>query len=232
MPEADQAIDAADASVEDTSAEDLDADLPSATDAEVNLERVDEDLADLENLLAQTVAEMENESPSEAGPRPTETPEEASGESAEPPSPAEASACATAESEPESDADLPEDEEAAPAGSPEEIDAPPSEHSEALPTPGVVDDEPAARTAEESPSPPEDEPGPGERVAPAPSRTRMFAVRLAHSVAAAGVKVIVVMDAPFARLSPGAKTLLGYVGIATLLVAIATWIVGSFMRPA
>ncbi len=41
------------------------------------------------------------------------------------------------------------------------------------------------------------------------------------------VAPFVFMDTPFAGLSPKLKTLLGLAGIATLMVAVATWVVGS-----
>jgi len=41
------------------------------------------------------------------------------------------------------------------------------------------------------------------------------------------VHVLVVLDRPFAGLGHGVKTVLGYVAIGTLLVAMGTWLVGS-----
>ena len=43
------------------------------------------------------------------------------------------------------------------------------------------------------------------------------------------VKTLVIMDAPFARLSHRAKLLFGAAAIATSMVALAVWILGSFV---
>lgn len=64
------------------------------------------------------------------------------------------------------------------------------------------------------------------------SRLHGLACRMARVPAAAAVTVLVVLDTPFARVAPGIKSMLGYVGIATLIVAIATWVLGGFSHPA
>lgn len=43
--------------------------------------------------------------------------------------------------------------------------------------------------------------------------------------------ILAVLDKPFANLSMGTKNVLGYIGLATLAVAMATWLVGFFIRP-
>jgi len=48
----------------------------------------------------------------------------------------------------------------------------------------------------------------------------------------APVVILTVLDKPFANLSMGTKNVLGYIGLATLVVAMATWLAGFFIRPA
>ncbi|MBI4579421.1 MAG: hypothetical protein HY718_06935 [Planctomycetes bacterium] len=43
------------------------------------------------------------------------------------------------------------------------------------------------------------------------------------------VDLLIVLDAPFARLNPTLKTLIGYAAIGTLIVASGTWIAGAFI---
>jgi hypothetical protein len=55
---------------------------------------------------------------------------------------------------------------------------------------------------------------------------------LARAPVVIAAKTAVVLDMPFASIAPATKAILGYVGIATLLVALATWALGGLMRPA
>lgn len=54
---------------------------------------------------------------------------------------------------------------------------------------------------------------------------------IGRRIAAALVWGFAILDKPFAQVGTGTKTILGYVGIATLLVAVGTWIAGSFLAP-
>jgi hypothetical protein len=50
---------------------------------------------------------------------------------------------------------------------------------------------------------------------------------LGGAVAHAPIDLLVLLDRPFARLSTGAKTFIGYAAIGTLIVGITTWLLGS-----
>jgi len=60
---------------------------------------------------------------------------------------------------------------------------------------------------------------------------RGLAGRIARGAVGAAVGGLVVLDAPFARMSTGTKAIIGYIGIGTLLVALGTWIGGSLLLP-
>ncbi|MBP7933903.1 MAG: hypothetical protein KA354_04560 [Phycisphaerae bacterium] len=53
---------------------------------------------------------------------------------------------------------------------------------------------------------------------------------VARTALAGPVLVLVVLDKPFARLSPGLKNLIGYAAIATMMVASACWILAPRIR--
>ncbi len=75
-----------------------------------------------------------------------------------------------------------------------------------------------------SPGPP---PAPGAGVVGAVRGWRLLALCLCRPFAA----VLAVLDLPFGRLGAGAKSLIGVVAISTAVVAAATWIIGTFVRP-
>lgn len=43
------------------------------------------------------------------------------------------------------------------------------------------------------------------------------------------IQILTIIDLPFARLGRGIKNLIGYAAIATLLVAVGTWVAGSYL---
>jgi len=211
-------------------------DSPTAADAadpEAALDQVDRELADLEGMLADTVAEMEAESASqpaaadsEPQPPQSKASDEGPGELPWPEPPGEASTLTTAQDEPIAASPL--DEDPAAVGGSGGIDAPPSGEEAVGPTPDKLDDEPA-QAAQEQPLQPTDEVGTSEPAAPPTSRVWMLTARLGRRLAAAVAATLVTLDRPFRGLKPGTKTILAFVGIATLAVAIATWVVGSFL---
>lgn len=96
--------------------------------------------------------------------------------------------------------------------------------------------EEAAAPAEATESKPDGEPGTPSDVAeeqPALSpaeRARRLGRLAARGLVELAIAVLTILDAPFSFLSLRIKTLLGYVGIATSVVAFATWIMGSVLR--
>lgn len=228
----------------------------SAEEVDATLDQVDKELADLESMLAETVAEVEAESPSGASP---------GGGSAEPLAEAESgpnAAASDAAPRPES-VDQPEAVPAAATQNPPESGPPAEFLGDATSASGdsadaqEVDTEGGARPDPTDSSEPADDsakpaaetasqtPDPGDRSEPprsadeqhdlspeaVPSHASEMATRVLRCVSATGVSILVFADKPFAGLRPGLKMALGYVGIGTLIIAIATWIVSSVADP-
>jgi len=68
---------------------------------------------------------------------------------------------------------------------------------------------------------------PGEGVPGPLAGWQLLLLRLCRPVAA----VLTLLDLPFSRLSAGAKSLIGLVAVSTAVVAAATWIIGTWIRP-
>lgn len=67
--------------------------------------------------------------------------------------------------------------------------------------------------------------------APAQAKSRFHALASVARKALAGpVLVLVVLDKPFAKFGPGLKNFIGYMGIATTIVAAACWILAPKVR--
>ena len=115
----------------------------------------------------------------------------------------------------------PEGEGVSPQGcqtSSEETEAPatPKDNPDEQASAGALDEPVVSETPGEAPEP----------AAPQSHHRRNPALWLGRGIAWVGVQVLVLMDAPFAGIGGRTKTLLGYVGIATLIVAMATWMLG------
>lgn len=197
----------------------------TAEETEVALDRIDADLADLESLLAQTSADGSSipANLTQAPPPPPET------ESAAQPDTTEQ----TSENR-ESTTDVANDatpsEQPLPDATPDDLNQPPDfsdddssglipeigDETEVTPQAGTPQVDPAAATvvaaAEVEAASIEEEP----------------ATKLGCLLKRFVVRPLVILDKPFAGLSPRIKTMVGLTGIATSVVALATWIVGCF----
>jgi hypothetical protein len=192
---------------------------PVDADAEAALNRIDQDLADLESLLAETTTDGTSETASRMA---------ASQEAAKARAEAEQLAAEADENAEGSDnaAEAEGSTEPTDSGLLEETSAEEAEPESSDESPPQATDEASAPPAE-TPSVPVEAAAPAPPAAPAAEVPLTLQARLRIAAASVVVTPFVIMDAPFAKLSPRFKTLLGLVGIATLVTAIATWVLGS-----
>lgn len=66
-----------------------------------------------------------------------------------------------------------------------------------------------------------------EKSAPQPASASRILPRAAAAVAHVPIDLLILLDRPFSRLNAGAKTFLGYAAIGTLIVGLATWLLGT-----
>ena len=199
----------------------------TAADTEAALDQIDSDLAELESLLAQTSSDGTSipESIAQAPPLPSPTsqPQDASaGNAAD-----KAKSDATVENSGDeaSQAGLPDDEasdlQADRTTAPDDLllddmtgpaPDPPDGTQTPPPETNATEPQPAAAAAAKIATEPVDD-----------SLAGMFERLLAAII----LTPLVAIDMPFAGFSHRVKNVLGLAGIATLLVALATWLVGN-----
>lgn len=205
-------------------------------DPEEALGRVDKDLAELEQMLSGTIteiddggeldqeeaeAELQDEADPEeededdeedetdlAGASEADNDSQAAERDAAEEAPAEASTATES-----SVASAPENE-ASPAG-PDSL--------EDLPDPLALD---GYKPSCENQEPAEAEP----ELSDSPRSTHARLTRLVQPVVDPMISLLVLLDAPFGRVSPEVKHLLGYVAVATLIIAVATWLVAHRLQ--
>ncbi|NLE61187.1 MAG: hypothetical protein GX616_22795 [Planctomycetes bacterium] len=200
---------------------------PSNSDTEAALDRIDSDLAELESLLAQTSSDGTSipASLAQAPPPPPEPQEPVPdpGESAETQAtaevesrPTETAGTETAEQDDADDTSLKKDlsdtagiDDMLLDGSDSLAESSPGADA----TPEAESDS-AAEVAEEA-----------AEIAVEPYDDSPLGV-FGMVVSKALLKPLILLDTPFARLRPQAKTAVGLAAVATFLVAVATWVIG------
>jgi len=197
-------------------------DLPKEAAGQASLDQVDKELADLEAMLAETVAESDAEPARDRG-----AAEKAPTAPAAQPVKATSSA---AGGTPDHHAE--QRGQAAETGA-SEANAHPSATAKGQDTESVKEVRPETPAPDHEARPAEPAPQQGAATPQEPPITAgQAARRVINRIPSTAVAILDFVDLPFARLGPRTKTMLGCIGIATLLVAVATWILGCFWSPA
>ena len=107
--------------------------------------------------------------------------------------------------------------------SPEPLEAPATEDGEAETDADDAPDDPAATGAEGLDSPVQRKPW------PSPADLKRVSLSILRAIVNTPLRIIVILDQPFAEMSMGKKRLLGLVAIATVIGGIAAWVLPSLL---